>query len=100
MNCSMLLDVVFFVFFKTFFFFYQFIKLISLLTACLQDLEEGLLESEKEGGCEFLTELVCKLLNGCYGREDIWWVSILSETGFSSQIVPKCFFCIIYFVLI
>ena len=71
-----------------------------MLTACLQDLEEGLLESEKEGGCEFLTELVCKLLNGCYGREDIWWVLILSETVFSSQIVPKRFFYIIFFVLI
>jgi len=36
-----------------------------------QDLENALLESENEGGSEFITDLLCRLLNGFYGRKDI-----------------------------
>ena len=50
----------------------KFDNCIIPLFSLIKDLEEALLESEKEGGCEFLNDLVCKLLNGCYGRDDIW----------------------------
>lgn len=37
----------------------------------LQDLENALLESENEAGSDFILDLLCRLLNGCYGRKDI-----------------------------
>ena len=40
----------------------------------LQDLEEGFLQAETEDGSAFLLDLLCRLLNGCYGRKDITYV--------------------------
>ncbi|KAL4225500.1 cat eye syndrome chromosome region [Mactra antiquata] len=37
----------------------------------IEDLEEALLETEKDEGSAFLLDLVCRLLNGCYARKDI-----------------------------
>ncbi|WAR01846.1 CECR2-like protein, partial [Mya arenaria] len=37
----------------------------------IEDLEIGLVESEKEEGSEFILDLLCRLLNGCYARKDI-----------------------------
>ncbi|XP_053384151.1 uncharacterized protein LOC123536403 isoform X3 [Mercenaria mercenaria] len=37
----------------------------------IEDLEEGFIQAQTEDGSAFLLDLLCHLLNGCYGRKDI-----------------------------